>query len=120
MSDMCFWDLTIRGDEVAISYVLDDRPSKDDHGYVAYAGDQLRSFPSPAVALALRQRLTAARDSSQKVRMLGLFGRFGDDSDEAIIRPYLDDPDDTVANVACEALLRLTDPLLVPSYWREI
>jgi hypothetical protein len=29
-------------------------------------------------------------------------------------------PDDLVANVACETMLRLTDPMLVPDGWREM
>ena len=33
---------------------------------------------------------------------------------------FLDHPDELVANVACESLLRLTDALLVPDEWREV
>jgi hypothetical protein len=33
---------------------------------------------------------------------------------------FVDRPDDLVANVACEAMLRLSDPLLVPARWREL
>ena len=40
--------------------------------------------------------------------------------DEVLIRPFLDHPDDLIANVACESLLRLTDPMLVPQDWREL
>ena len=52
--------------------------------------------------------------------MLSLLGRFGEPSDAGLPRQFLAHSDDLVANVACESLLRLTDPLLVPEYWREV
>ena len=51
--------------------------------------------------------------------MLALLGRFGDASDGELVGKFLDHPDNLVGNVACESLLRLTDPLLVPDHWRE-
>jgi HEAT repeat protein len=120
MSERCFRALMERGDDSAISYVLDDRAEEKDDVYVWICASHLRHFPSNAVANELRRRLSAANDNSQMIRLLALLGRFGDASDAERIRPFLDHADDLVANVACENLLRLTDPLLVPDGWREI
>ena len=120
MSHLCIRELIDRGDEFAIPYVLDQRADLKDNIYIAIAADDLRHFPSSAVAAEVCNRLSAATDTSQAVRMLSLLGRFGDASHEKLIRQFLDHPDDLVANVACESLLRLTDPLLVPEGWREL
>jgi hypothetical protein len=120
MSDVCFWELIVRGDDTAIRYVLDSRGDVEDGIYVAIARDRLRHFTSTAVAVELRLRLSMAADRAQVVRMLALLGRFGAADDGPLVSRYLDDPDEMVANVACEVLLRLTDPLLVPDGWREM
>lgn len=120
MSHPCYDELMHRGDVFAIPYFLDYRADENDDTYVHLAARNLSHFPSNEVAKALRGRLACIRDNSQAVRLLSLLGRFGDSSDEQLIRPYLDHPDDLVANVACESLLRLTDPMLVPEKWREI
>ena len=120
ISHLCVDDLMVRGDEYVIPHVLDYRPDLDDDYYVQRASSDLRHFPSPAVADELRHRLSTADSNSRRVRLLSLLGRFGNATDADLIRPFLDHPDDMVANVACEALLRLTDPLLVPEGWREI
>ena len=120
MSYLCVRELTDRGDESAIPYVLDAWADRNDKTYVQLVADDLRHFPSRAVAEEVRERLAAAVDNSQVTRMLSLLGRFGDASDGERVRPFLDHLDDLVANVACESLLRLTDPLLVPEEWREV
>ena len=56
MSDMCFDELTTRGDEFAIPYVLGHRADADDNVYLAIAAE-LRHFPSELVAIELRRRL---------------------------------------------------------------
>jgi HEAT repeat protein len=119
MSYLCARELTDRGDESAIPYVLNDWADRKDSIYVQLAADDLRNFPSHAVAEEVLKRLAAA-DNSQATRMLALLGRFGDAADGERVRPFLTHVDDLVANVACESLLRLTDPLLVPEGWREI
>jgi hypothetical protein len=114
-------ELMLRGDEIAIPYCLDARADDKDAVYLYFAVDNLSRFPSAAVALELRQRFaTVGNDLKQIVRLLALIGCFGSDEDELMIRPFLDHPDDLVANVACESLLRLTDPMVVPEKWREI
>ena len=121
MSCLCMEELTYRGEESAIPYVLDRWANNEkDSTYVHLTTDHLRHFPSSSVAAEVRKRLSAASNDAQVVRMLSLLGRFGDASDEAIIRPFLDHVDDLVANIACESLLRLIDPLLVPESWREL
>jgi hypothetical protein len=120
MSYFCIRELKYRGDEFAIPYILDQRAGEKEDVYVHIAADGLRHFASSAVAAEVCNRLSAATDSSQAVRMLSLLGRFGDASHEKLVRRFLDDPDDLVANVACESFLRLTDPLLVPEGWREV
>ena len=120
MSYLCIRELIDRGDEFAIPYVLDHRADEKDSTYVYLAADNLQHFPSSTVATELRNRLSAAADNSQALRMLSLLGRFGDASDEELLQQFLDHADDLVANIACESLLRLTDPLLVPEGWREV
>jgi HEAT repeat protein len=120
MSALCYDELLKRGDEYAIKYYLDYRSNEEDFIYVHLAVDNLSHFPSERVAKALRSRLASAQEHSWTARLLSLLGQFGDSSDEGSIRPFLDHTDDRVANVACESLLRLTDPVLVPHQWREL
>lgn len=116
MSRLCFRELMQLGDEFAIPYFVDDGADYEVH----VAHENLSHFPSRTVARELRNRLEAATDKTTTVRLLALLGRFGDSRDADLILPLLDDEDDFVANVACESLLRLTDPMLVPERWREL
>ena len=120
ISDMCYWELRDRGDESAIGYTLDERAEVEDDLYVAIAADDLRPFPTAAVAVQLRLRLAMATTTSETLRMLALLGRFGELADAELVSRFQDRPDDRVANVACEAMLRLSDPMLVPDRWREM
>lgn len=120
ISDMCYWELRDRGDVSAIEYTLDERADERDEIYVALAADHLRTFPTAAVAEQLRLRLNRATTTSETLRMLALLGRFGEQADAELASRFLDHADDLVANVACEAMLRLSDPLLVPDRWREL
>ena len=88
--------------------------------YVALAADHLRTFPTAAVAEQLRLRLNRATTTSETLRMLALLGRFGEQADAELASRFVDHADDLVANVACEAMLRLSDPLLVSDRWREL
>jgi hypothetical protein len=117
MSRLCYEELMHRGDPFAISYFVDYRGDERDDIYVHLATDNLSHFPSNAVAAELRRRLGHIGDNSQAFRLLSLLGRFGEPSDESLIHPFLNHPDDLVANTACESLLRLTDPLAVPAKW---
>lgn len=118
ISDMCLRELQVRGDVSAIEFTLDDRADERDDIYVALAADHLRTFPIEAVAEQIRSRLNRATSTSEIVRMLALLGRFGQHADHELAVPYLNHDDDLVANVACEVMLRLSDPLLVPNRWR--
>jgi len=120
MSRLCYAELMRRGDVSAIPYFVDERADEEDHLYVHLAADSLSHFTSEAVAGELRSRIAPLRDDSQVVCLLALLGRFGNCSDKGLILEFLDHPDDFVANVACESLLRLTDPMLVPDSWREL
>lgn len=120
LSGLCIRELIDRGDAFAIPYVLEQRPDDRDDIYVTFVAEDLRHCPSQEVAAEIRRRLSAAATNSWTVRMLSLLGKFGDPSDAEIVRPFLDHADDLVANIACEALLRLTDPVLVPRGWREL
>jgi len=117
---MCFWELRDRGDVSAIGYTLDQRADERDDIFVALASDHLRAFPSSAVAQQLRKRLDGATTSSETLRFLALLGRYGEQADAELANRFVDHPDDLVANVACEAMLRLSDPMLVPDRWREL
>ena len=119
-SAICFEELRDRGDESAIEYTLDERTDYEDHIYIAITADFLRPFPSMAVAERLRLRLAAAATASETVRSLALLGRYGETVDAEVARSFQDHSDDLVANVACEAMLRLSDPMLVPEHWRAI
>ncbi len=120
MSCGCYTELMRRGDVLALPYVLDQRADEKDYIYVYLTAENLGHFASEAVATELRNRLVSAKNNSQIARLLSLIGRFGDSRDEGLILPFLDHSDDLVANVACESLLRLTDPMLVPENWREL
>ena len=120
VSDMCYWGLRERGDISAISYTLDERADEKDDIYVSLAADHLRTFPTASVAEQLRSRLNEATTTSVTLRMLALLGRFGEQADAQVASRFVNHPDDLVANVACEATLRLSDPLLVPDRWREL
>lgn len=62
--------------------------------------------------------LLAANENDKVIRrMLALLGRLGTTVDGEMVRPFLDNPDREVADIAWESLLRLTDPLLVPDRW---
>jgi len=120
MSNMCYEELRDRGDESAIGYTLDERADEKDDIYVIIAADLLRPFPTKAVAEQIRLRLTTATTTSETLRMLALLGRFGETVDAELASRFQDHHDDLVANVAYEAMLRLSDPMLVPDRWREI
>lgn len=70
MSDACFRELMNRGDESAISYVLDQRVNDIDDVYVWIARNNLEAFASVAVAAELRQRFSNAVDRHEIVRLL--------------------------------------------------
>jgi hypothetical protein len=120
VSAMCYEQLMLRGDTSAIPFCLDSRMGESDNIYLHFAADRLSHFPSEAVASELRCRFEAIDNDTQAIRLLSLLGRFGDANDQPLIQPYLDSPNDLVANVACESLLRLTDPMVVPENWREV
>lgn len=115
-----FESLRDRGDVSAINYALDERADDEDGIYVVITADHLLNFPAAAVSRHLRLRLATSSTASEAVRMLALFGRFGERVDANLAADFLDHPDDMVANVACETMLRLSDPLLVPDHWREM
>ncbi len=102
MSDVCYWELQERGDTSAIGYILEYRSDESDNLYVLVAADNLRPFPSSAVAEQLRFRLSKASTTSETLRMLALLGRFGDPSDSELASRFMDHADDQVANVACD------------------
>jgi HEAT repeat protein len=116
-SHLCYEELMRRGDVFAVEHFLEYRADDRDDMFVRVAEHYLSHFPSDAVANALRPRFVGTLDNSAAFRLLWLLGRFGNGDDEALIRPYLDHADDLVANVTCEALLRLTDPMLIPDRW---
>jgi len=120
MSDICYEELRDRGDESAIGYTLDEHTDHKDGIYVSLAADLLSPFPTEAVAEHIRLRLTTATTISETLRMLALLGRFGEPVDAELASRYQDHPDDLVANIACEVMLRLRDPMLVPDRWREM
>jgi hypothetical protein len=120
MSDMCNWELRDRGDEFAIPYVLSQWTQERDDYYVALLTRDLRAFASRDVAEELKLRLASANERSEVIRMLALLGEFGAASDAEVIRRFVEDESDLVANVAYESLLRLSDPLLVPQQWRGL
>ncbi|MBA4031123.1 MAG: hypothetical protein C0478_09585 [Planctomyces sp.] len=120
LSDMCYWELRNRGDTSAISYTLDECADDRDDIYVARAALLLQTFPTAAVANQLRSRLNVATTISETLRMLALLGRFGQQADAELAAKFVNYANGLVANVACETMLPLSDPLLVPGRWREM
>ncbi len=118
MSELCCEDLQSRGDEAAIEYTLDGRRAiNQDEIYISVAIDGLRHFPAEAVARQIRSRLAMNISKSDTLRMLSLLGRFGEPADAELLSRFVDDADDSLANTAFVALLRISDPLLVPEGW---
>ena len=109
-----------RGDESAIGYTLDEWEHDRDVVYVPITADNLLNCPTAAVSRHLRLRLAASPTATEAARLLALLGRFGERVDADLAARFLDHPDDLVSNVACETMLRLSDPLLVPDHWREM
>ncbi|MDX2038132.1 MAG: HEAT repeat domain-containing protein [Isosphaeraceae bacterium] len=120
ISNIYFEALRDRGDESALDDTLDEREHDGDVFYVEMTARHLLNFERAEVRRRLHDRLEASRDATKSVRLLALLGRFGEQPDIALASRFLDDPDDLVANVACETMLRLSDPLLVPDRWREL
>lgn len=120
LSSVCYDELMQRGDTFAIPYFLALRTDEPDDVFVHVASQNLSHFSSEAVATALRRRFDGIHDNSQAVRLVWLLARFGNRQDGSLVQPFLDDADDLVANVACESLLRLTDPMAVPENWGEM
>lgn len=119
-SDIFFESLRDRGDESAIDYTLDECEHDQDGLYVSITTDNLLNFPTAAVCRHLRLRLAASPAATEAARLLALLGRFRERVDAELAALFLDHPDDLVANVAYETMLRLSDPLLVPDHWREM
>ena len=116
ISDMCFETLRERGDFSAIEFTLEQCADEEDDNYVILTADRLRAFPIEAVAEHIRARLKRAKSTTETVRLLALLGRFGQQVDHELAIPYLNHADVSLANVACEVMLRLSDPLLIPNY----
>jgi HEAT repeat protein len=115
-----FETLRDRGDESAIDYALDERADDEDEIYVVVTADHLLNFSAAAVSRHLRLRLEVSSTASEAIRTLALLGRFGERPDAELAAGFVYHPDDMVANIACETMLRLSDPLLVPDHWREM
>jgi HEAT repeat protein len=120
ISWLCCRELTERGDEAAIPYILDQHLDREDRVYVWAVSNDLRHFPAHAVRAELRERLKQSTNNSAVIRILALLGRFGDTSDEDDIRGFLDHDDDHIANIASESYWRVAEPLLVPERWSEL
>jgi hypothetical protein len=69
------------------------------------------------VAKELRGHFALAASPTSVPRILKVLGFFGDEEDAALVKPYLDDPNDEVADAAYEACCRMTDPMRVPRDW---
>ena len=65
-------------------------------------------------------RLLAASTRTEMIRLLALLGQFGEPTDAELAERFVDHSDDLIANVACEVMLRLRDPLAVAENWREL
>jgi HEAT repeat protein len=109
-----------RGDESAIDYTLDEWDVDRVEIYVSFVAEHLHRFSRTAVLRHLRLRLAGASTAKPTAALLALLGRFGEGGDADLAARFLDHPDDQVVNVACETMLRLSDPLLVPDHWREL
>jgi hypothetical protein len=120
LSDLCYEQLQDRGDVSAIPYTLDERVDEEDEIYVTITNRQLLRFHPVAIAEHIRQRLSRAVTNSEKLRLVTLLGRFGESTDAELASQLMNDPDDLLANVACETMLRLSDPLRVPDRWRTM
>ena len=119
-SNIYFEILQQRGDESAIDYTLDEGEGDRAEMYVSMVADRLQRFPKTAVLRNLRLRLAEESDKVRLASILALLGRYGEPDDAELAVEYLDHPDELVANLACETMLRLSDPLLVPDRWREL
>ena len=79
--------------------------------------EQLRTFDKLQLLRELRRRLDKGNSATITSRILFLIGHFGVMDDAETVRKYIEDGDDSVANAAYDALLRLTDPLRLAEDW---
>jgi hypothetical protein len=114
-STLAYQELVYRGDSFAVEHTIREAISEERQW--SRAGRDLLRFPSDQVVHHLRLALERAEDDGGRARVIRLLGFCGSGSDAELIRPYVDNPDDHLADTAHKAFCRLTDPLLVPPNW---
>lgn len=116
---MAYDELYQRGDLWALPELI--RVCVDtDKGFGRYMAENLLRFPSHEVACQIRRELSKSPDSAKRAELNRLLGFFGGADDLSMLRLDAESTDDTLANAADEALLRLEDPLRLPDNWSSL
>jgi hypothetical protein len=79
--------------------------------------DDLENFSPQVLVAELKFCLTDTTTSEQIERLIAQIGRLGSAADADSIRPWMASANQSVINIACEAVTRLTDPQLLPHSW---
>src|SRR5262249_42085648 len=108
IATIAYWELLNRGDDFAVSYYVREAISEDERR--SWRAIDLLRFSSQAVAKDLRGHLATAASPTSAARILKVLGFFGSEEDAALVKPYLNDPNDEVADAAYEAYCRMADP----------
>ena len=77
----------------------------------------LENFGPRSLVGELIKCLEKAASSIELRRLIRQIGRIGTSTDASEITPFTRSEDGSVANVAAEAIARLTDPRLIPDNW---
>jgi hypothetical protein len=91
-----------------------------DESFGRYMAENLLRFPRHEVAQAVRRELEKSPTPTKRAELDRLLGFFGEADDLESLRLDSESADDTLANAADEALLRLQDPLRMPDNWSSL
>lgn len=115
IATIAYWELLNRGDDFAVPYYVREAISEDERR--SWRARDLLRFSPPVVAKELWVHLALAASPTRVARILQVLGFFGSEEDVSVVKPYLDDPNDELADAAYEACCRMTDPMRVPRNW---
>ena len=112
-SMLAYQELLYRGDPAVVEHFVGEAISQDQRR--SWVARDLGRLPRVEVARHLRMALDRSGSDDERAAIVRLLGFFGVVDDADLVRPFVDNRDDGLANAAYETICRLTDPLLVPA-----
>jgi hypothetical protein len=107
--------LAERGDSSAVHLTV-ARILSETHFFQRYS-DELQNFDRKEVTTSCLSKLASPCSAEEKFRLLYLIGELGTSSAAAQVSQFQSEADIRVADAACVATTRLTDPRLLPDGW---